>query len=514
MKTQYRILTLLVLAVLIIPAATLPLTAAATATFNLDTTTGSAGTVTTATSHGSGWKVGDTITLTWDNPSTVLKTTTSHGGNPRWSTSITIPATAALGDHTVTATDQHGKTATATFTVNVPAVTMRVSYQVSDSTTPPQTPVFHYRDTVGTNKTYQLTTSAHSLTVGAGLQWTVGTPIGSGGERWTTTNASGNAPSSGSATVVFTYHHQYLLTVNSAYDSPTGAGWYNASSTATFAVTSPSEVNSTVQNVFVSWSGSGTGAYSGTSISRTVTMNGPITETANWKTQYKVTFEVNPSGAGTTTPSPSAWYDAGASLSPISAAAADGYCFDSWTKTGDVAIADADSSSTNFNLTGPGTIITNFLMGEIQQIDTQISLQYTPPQQEAQQGMLSGRLTLANDNLVGIADKQVILSYFDGVEWHTITTVTTGADGSYSYDWTLPQGGAAGVLQVKASFEGDPEGTSPQYQACSSTAVGNNIQVLPEYSLGGLVAFAACFIGFAVFKLRKNHNSPVQSRLL
>jgi hypothetical protein len=162
--------------------------------------------------------------------------------------------------------------------------------------------------------------------------------------------------------------------------------------------------------------------------------------------------------------------------------------------------------------TGPGAITANS-MQEIQQIETQISLQYTPPQDEGQQVTLSGRLTLASDNMVGVADKPVVLSYFDGVDWHTITTVTTDADGGYSYDWTLPQDIPAEPLPVNASFEGDPEGTSPHYLACSSVVIGNPLQVLPEYNLGGLVAFAACFTAFAVFKLRKNHSNPAQSLL-
>jgi hypothetical protein len=190
-----------------------------------------------------------------------------------------------------------------------------------------------------------------------------------------------------------------------------------------------------------------------------------------------------------------------ATLIITTATTADGYSVGLRTKTASLAVAETAASLSNFNATGSGTITAN-LIQEIQRIETQINLQYTPPQDEGQQATLSGRLTLANDSTVGVANKPVILSYFDA-GWQTITNVTTDADGGYSYDWTLPQDLEAGPLPMKASFEGDPEGTSPQYLACDSVAIGNPLLLLPEYALGGLVALTACFAAFAVFKLHK-----------
>ena len=87
-------------------------------------------------------------------------------------------------------------------------------------------------------------------------------------------------------TITGTYQTQYYLTVSSAYGSPTGQGWYNAGATASFGVTTPASGGIGVQYVFSSWSGS----YSGSNNPGSVTMNGPITETASWTTQYQVTY--------------------------------------------------------------------------------------------------------------------------------------------------------------------------------------------------------------------------------
>jgi hypothetical protein len=51
------------------------------------------------------------------------------------------------------------------------------------------------------------------------------------------------------------------------------------------------------------------------------------------------------------------------------------------------------------------------------------------------------------------------------------------------------------------------EGNAFQLTISSFVHITATLQVIPEYTLGGLVAFAACFSAFAVFKLRKNHIS-------
>lgn len=66
-----------------------------------------------------------------------------------------------------------------------------------------------------------------------------------------------------------------------------GSGWYPAGSQAqVYAESTDPSI------VFASWSGSGSGSYSGNNNPATVTMNSPITETSNWNTiqLVKITF--------------------------------------------------------------------------------------------------------------------------------------------------------------------------------------------------------------------------------
>jgi len=80
-----------------------------------------------------------------------------------------------------------------------------------------------------------------------------------------------------------------------------------------------------------------------------------------YKTQYLVSFAVSPSGSGTTTPSATAWYDARATIDPISATANPGYTFSSWsTSTTSIVIASPSSESTTATIDGAGTITATF----------------------------------------------------------------------------------------------------------------------------------------------------------
>ena len=79
-------------------------------------------------------------------------------------------------------------------------------------------------------------------------------------------------------TLTANYETQYYLTVNSAYDSPVGAGWYDSGSTASFSVTSPATDNTGTRYFCTGYSGDSSG--SGTSGS--IIMDGPKTVAFNW----------------------------------------------------------------------------------------------------------------------------------------------------------------------------------------------------------------------------------------
>ena len=125
---------------------------------------------------------------------------------------------------------------------------------------------------------------------------------GSSGVRylWVSTSGLSTKQSDSSFTVnangyvIATYKTQYSLTMNV---NPTGGGttnpapgtyWYDPGSTVQISATASSGYS------FSSWAGSGSGSYSGTANPASVTVNGPITETANFAPlTATVTFAVS-----------------------------------------------------------------------------------------------------------------------------------------------------------------------------------------------------------------------------
>jgi hypothetical protein len=88
-----------------------------------------------------------------------------------------------------------------------------------------------------------------------------------------------------------------------------------------------------------------------------------------------VTFAVEPSGTGSTSPSGTQSYTGG-QVVPISATdtnANDGYVFSYWSATGAITIADPYAASTTATINGDGTIIAHF------RIPTSMAWYTTPP---------------------------------------------------------------------------------------------------------------------------------------
>ena len=153
---------------------------------------------------------------------------------------------------------------------------------------------------------------------------------------WTSTSGTagqtamqGTFTPTASGTIIGNYKIQYLLTVNSAHGTPGGAGWYDSGSTPTATITPLTVSGGTgIQYVFTGWSGDASGL---TSPSNPITMNGPKTATANWKTQYWITVT---SEYGS--PTPSGWVDSGQNYltgvtSPDGGYRCDGYKIDDGT---------------------------------------------------------------------------------------------------------------------------------------------------------------------------------------
>jgi uncharacterized repeat protein (TIGR02543 family) len=129
------------------------------------------------------------------------------------------------------------------------------------------------------------------------------------GEQFALVSADQTSPLTviGPTTTTATYKTQYYLTVTSSHGTTGGEGWYDSGDTAYATVTPLTVAGSDgTQYVFTGWSGDA----SGTDLtSDGITMDGPKTATADWKTQYYLTVKTDPDG--TATIPGEGWYDPG-----------------------------------------------------------------------------------------------------------------------------------------------------------------------------------------------------------
>jgi hypothetical protein len=191
----------------------------------------------------------------------------------------------------------------ATFEAYVPA------YSITITSSPAGSGFITVDGTAITTPDTFLWAQGSTHTVAANSPVSGGTDIQRVFSSWSDSGAQSHTytvPSS-NATVTASFQTQYYLTVSSAYGSPTGQGWYNSGASASFSVTTPVSGGIGTQYVFGNWTGTGTGSYSGTSASDSVTMNNPITETSAWSTQYQITTSCD----AHSTISPTSWCNAG-----------------------------------------------------------------------------------------------------------------------------------------------------------------------------------------------------------
>jgi parallel beta-helix repeat protein len=98
-------------------------------------------------------------------------------------------------------------------------------------------------------------------------------------------------------TYTASFTKQYSLTMSHGTGgtvSPS-SGWKNSG--AAISITATPTNNTSVSYTFSNWTGSGTGSYSGTNNPASITMSGPITETAAFtQNPVQVTVQINPAG--------------------------------------------------------------------------------------------------------------------------------------------------------------------------------------------------------------------------
>jgi len=176
-----------------------------------------------------------------------------------------------------------------------------------------------------------------------------------------TANLSGDAfVVTDSSIITAQYKTQYHLNISSPYGEPSGQGWYDAGSTAVFSISSPISEKIDMQHVFTNWTGIGSGSVSNQNKNNSIVMNAPITENANWKTQYLISFTSLPQDSGTISPSGiNQWADEGEVL--ISATPNSNYTFSGWhSATGLTAFTNATTPSTIAIVSGADNIVAKF----------------------------------------------------------------------------------------------------------------------------------------------------------
>ena len=97
-------------------------------------------------------------------------------------------------------------------------------------------------------------------------------------------------------TYTATFRTQYYLTMTHGTGGTVSpaSGWKNSGATVSISAT---PTNYQVSYSFTGWTGTGTGSYSGTNNPASITMNGPITETASFtQNPVQVTVQTNPAG--------------------------------------------------------------------------------------------------------------------------------------------------------------------------------------------------------------------------
>ena len=145
------------------------------------------------------------------------------------------------------------------------------------------------------------------LAPGGQLSFTWSSPVSGGsGIQFTWRSTSGLSTSqsatitvSGPGSMAATYGAQYYLTMEASPSSEgsvsPGSGWYNSGAPVAISETPASGYT------FAGWAGTGSGSYSGTTGSTSITMNAPVTETADFQLpQYSYTFNENGLPIGTT----------------------------------------------------------------------------------------------------------------------------------------------------------------------------------------------------------------------
>jgi len=227
-----------------------------------------------------------TPTATATATATPTATATATATPTATATATATPTATATATATPTATATATATPTATPTIQVTVQTTPAGRSFTvDNVTYSSTQIFSWVP----GSTHAIaTTSPQSAGTGVQYAWT----------RWSDNGTiTHNVTPTTNTTYTATFRLQYLLTMVAGTGGTVSpmSGYKNSGAVVSIHATPTN--NAQVSYSFSGWTGSGTGSYSGMTNPVSITMNGPITETAAFtQNPVQVTVQTNPVG--------------------------------------------------------------------------------------------------------------------------------------------------------------------------------------------------------------------------
>ena len=290
---------------------------------------------------------------------------------------------------------------------------------------------------------------------------------------------SGSITVSGSGTITAYYDTFYYLTMqanppNGGTVSP-GSGWYKAGTQVQISATPSSGY------IFQSWTGSGSGSYTGTNNPAWIIMNGPITEIANFKlTSYTVKIlapaplEACKAGASITIDGVTYNFpncnDISVSLSAgthsIRANAPPGWIFHQWYDSPNAKVSDRYSPSTTLTVSGNGAIGFDFIQ---QQATTpSLSVQVSANPNSITTSQTSTIIVTVTSEGSAISGASVSLSCSPSGPSLNPSSGTTGSDGKFTATFSSSTAGTF-TITATASKSGYNSGSGSTQVTVSQT---------------------------------------------